>query len=182
MVDSQIGIAPHATPLRAQISLCALIAFVFTWLSTYAQGEYQLLVLFFMAIICGTILDIPPNESVRKILVYCMPIQVSCVAGISTWYLVHNAGQYDNSVYFTSVGLSLAAYPMLIICCLARPAIVETGSQLFRFATAAKEAGFHLNLWTKIVVSMITTILAAGTTQFPMVAANVVKALKEAMQ
>lgn len=163
------AVEAHRTqPLRAQLALCCLIAFLSAWLTAYAPEQSRFIIFALMAVICGTLLDVPANLPLGRLAAYCLLIEGGLLAGVLGWVSVYDwDGGAGLGLAVSSVGLGLVAYPLLVVCCIARPATIDLAGRLFAFARLAHESGFRLGPVAKLVLIGIMGVAGIGLTDLP---------------
>ena len=160
--------ARGAQPLRAQLALCGLIAFISAWLAAYAPEQSRFAIFALMSVVCGTLLDVPNDLPLRRLAAYCLLIEAGLIAGVLGWVTVYD-WQADGALFLvlTSLALGLVAYPLLVLCCVARPATIDLAGRLLAFAQVAHESGFRLGPVAKMVVVVIMGLAGVSLTDLP---------------
>jgi hypothetical protein len=158
----------HVAPIRAQLALCSLFAIVLGLFFPTTSSPGNTLVLVALALLCGTLLDIPTDLPLRKILIYCVPIQICTSVGVFMWCSIYLfGGPQDPSLYISNIGLSLMTYPMLVVCCLARPATVDLFSNIWGFLLSAQKSQIDIGKPMKVLFAIGLAVLGIRETSLP---------------
>ena len=148
--------------LRAQVAFCCMMAFTFAWLVAYALDENKILVVIILAVLCGLILDFPQTISLKKIAVYCIPVEISVILSMVLGYLIFNIGKdYEKDMILIFLSIAGLTYPLLIVCCIARPVSINVLSSTFEFVG---NSGLHLSIFAKTLVTVVLMIFGIGQT------------------